>query len=195
MLAYALTIKVKGKKTPATNGTALKWDATCTKSSTPLIMNEKSQSQLTVFHQLFSSRNTCEKVPHRRLCSGKSLHSKPSAAFCECEEGRTAAIGFFKSNVHEKRSESASFLVIDPAREGAETHCKEMELETCKWCAGVLKKVRRTMCCFHLLSVGNYLHISSRPTGLWSCSRSGLQWHHSSERELTWHLSGWKASF
>lgn len=142
VLAYALTIKIKKKKPTTTNGTALKWDVTRTKSSTPLIMNEISQSQLTVFYQLFSSRNTCEKVPHPRLCSGKSLHSAPSAAFCERGEGRTTAIGFFRT-VRERKFRDRTVgdvnnscvmfsapLIIDLTFKGPENHCHEMELDT-----------------------------------------------------------------
>lgn len=106
-------------------------------------MNEISQSQLTVFYQLFSSRNTCEKVPHPRLCSGKSLHGAPSAAFCERGEGRTAAIGFFKtvregkfrdgtvSNVNHSYVMFSAPLIIELTFKGPENHCHEMELDTC----------------------------------------------------------------
>lgn len=208
VLAYALAIK---KKTPpTTNSTALKWDVTCTKSSTPLIMNEISQSQLTVFYQLFSSRNTCEKVPHRRLCSGKSLHSEPSAAFCECGDGRTAALRFFKSNVQEKLQESSSLetelsvmitnvvfsapLIVHLAYKGAEKHCQDIKnMQVVCWCV----EESHTNNVLFSFAISRQLSSSSssRPTGLRSCSRSDLRRHHSSEHELTWHLSGWKASF
>lgn len=98
-----------------------------------------------------------------------------------------------KREKDEKRQESASLetelsvvlnnsyalcsapRIIDLAYKGAEKHCQEMGLETCKWCAGVLKKAIQTMCVLPSLLVGNYLHISSRPTGLWSCSRCDLR--------------------
>lgn len=153
-------------------------------------MNEISQSQLTVFYQLFSSRNTCEKVPHRRLCSGKSLHSKPSAAFCGCGEREEQRPSDFSKAVCMKNSRKEQVQGQNCQR-CSSVPCWAFStsyywscMERCRErSAGNGIIIMKVVCRCVAESQTNIVFIS-RPTRLWSCSRSDLQWHHSSEHEL-----------